>query len=176
MARRQRRPAVLTKTAVPGPCNPILQRHHPLSSLDCRVGARKTAAAVMPASIPVFGAALGVGIQLYVNAVRKLPLMRDPWLHVLWAGAGASFGTWLVSFEERTEKELTGESRDGMTRCRRRAPLARRLGGGGSGGGRLCRRLRRSPRSPHNSQRSLLHDSLAAEMLKKRDEANKNLQ
>ncbi|PRW20745.1 hypothetical protein C2E21_8719 [Chlorella sorokiniana] len=60
----------------------------------------------MPASAPLFGAVLGVGVQLYVNAVRKLPLMRDPWLHVLWAGAGASFGTWLVSFEERTEKDL----------------------------------------------------------------------
>ncbi len=64
----------------------------------------------MPVSAPIFGAALGVGVQLYVNAVRKLPLMRDPWLHVLWAGAGASFGTWLVSFEERTEKDLAGEA------------------------------------------------------------------
>ena len=62
----------------------------------------------MPASVPLFGAALGVGIQLYVNGVRKLPLMRQPWLHVLWAGAGYSFGTWLVGFEERTEKELAG--------------------------------------------------------------------
>ncbi|EFN51821.1 hypothetical protein CHLNCDRAFT_139659 [Chlorella variabilis] len=61
----------------------------------------------MPAlSIPAFGAALGVGVQLYVNAVRKLPLMRDPWLHVLWGGAGYSFGTWLVGFERRTEKDL----------------------------------------------------------------------
>ncbi|PSC68777.1 Excitatory amino acid transporter 1 [Micractinium conductrix] len=57
-------------------------------------------------SAPVFGAVLGVGVQLYVNGVRKLPLLRDPWLHVLWAGAGASFGTWLNSFEERTEKDL----------------------------------------------------------------------
>ena len=68
----------------------------------------------MPASIPVLGAAMGVGIQLYVNAVRKLPVMRDPWLHVLWAGAGASFGTWLVGFEERTEKDLTGAGRMGL--------------------------------------------------------------
>lgn len=60
-------------------------------------------------SAPLVGALLGVGVQLYVNGVRKLPLMRDPWLHVLWAGAGASFGTWLVSFEERTEKDLAGE-------------------------------------------------------------------
>lgn len=64
----------------------------------------------MPVSAPLFGAVLGVGVQLYVNAVRKLPLMRDPWLHVLWAGAGASFGTWLVSFEDRTEKDLAGEA------------------------------------------------------------------
>ena len=63
----------------------------------------------MVATQAAFGALLGVGVQLYVNAVRKLPLMRDPWLHVLWAGAGASFGTWLVGFEERTEKDLRGE-------------------------------------------------------------------
>lgn len=48
-------------------------------------------------------------MQFYVNAVRKLPLTRAPYLHVLWAGAGASFGAWLVDFEERTEKELAGE-------------------------------------------------------------------
>lgn len=61
----------------------------------------------MPVSIPLFGATLGVGVQLYVNAVRKLPLMRAPWLHAVWAGAGYGFGTWLVDFEERTEKDLS---------------------------------------------------------------------
>ncbi len=68
----------------------------------------------MPASAPLMGAVLGVGVQLYVNAVRKMPLMREPWMHLLWAGAGASFGAWLVDFEARTEKDLAGE-------CTRRA-------------------------------------------------------
>ena len=52
---------------------------------------------------------MGLGVQLYVNAVRKLPLMRNPWEHAIWAGAGAAFGTWIVSFEKETEKELTGQ-------------------------------------------------------------------
>ncbi|KAL4450699.1 hypothetical protein ABPG77_001055 [Micractinium sp. CCAP 211/92] len=60
----------------------------------------------MPAFPVIAGAVLGAGVQFYVNAVRKLPLTRAPYLHVLWAGAGASFGAWLVDFEERTEKEL----------------------------------------------------------------------
>ena len=84
----------------------------------------------MVATQAAFGALLGVGVQLYVNAVRKLPLMRDPWLHVLWAGAGASFGTWLVGFEERTEKDLRGES-------------LRRLGRVGCGDGQACQGRRR---------------------------------
>lgn len=46
--------------------------------------------------------------QFYVNAVRKLPLAQSPYLHVLWSGAGAAFGAWLVDFEERTEKDLAG--------------------------------------------------------------------
>ncbi|KAL4433740.1 hypothetical protein ABPG75_000181 [Micractinium tetrahymenae] len=60
----------------------------------------------MPAFPVVAGALLGAGVQFYVNAVRKLPLTRAPYLHVLWAGAGASFGAWLTDFEERTEKDL----------------------------------------------------------------------
>jgi hypothetical protein len=55
-----------------------------------------------------YGAALGLGVQLYSNAVRKLPLTRSPWLHVAWMGAGAAFGTWLVQFEHDTEKEVAG--------------------------------------------------------------------
>lgn len=58
------------------------------------------------ASGAVIGSALGLGIQLYANAVRKLPLMRNPWEHVLFIGAGAYAGNWLVEFEERTGREL----------------------------------------------------------------------
>lgn len=56
----------------------------------------------------IIGGLLGLGVQLYCNAVRKLPLMRNPWEHVLFIGAGAAFGNWLVDFEERTALELKG--------------------------------------------------------------------
>lgn len=116
----------------------------------------------MPASgAPLVGAVLGVGIQLYVNAVRKLPLGRTPWMHVLWAGAGASFGAWLVDFEDRTQKDLEGgwpqlayhrggggalrEGWDGPSEAQ-----AGRRGGGGAGDVRPSRRAlshRALPRS-----------------------------
>lgn len=60
-------------------------------------------------SATLLGAAAGLGVQLYVNAVRKLPLLRNPWHHAIAMGAGASFGAWIVKFEEQTEKELAGE-------------------------------------------------------------------
>ena len=34
----------------------------------------------------LLGGVLGLTVQLYSNAVRKLPLMRHPWEHVLWTG------------------------------------------------------------------------------------------
>ncbi len=32
--------------------------------------------------------------------------MKSPWEHVLWAGAGAYAGDWLVKFEHRTALEV----------------------------------------------------------------------
>ena len=52
------------------------------------------------------GSLLGLGVQLYANAVRKLPLMRNPWEHVIGIGLGGYAGKWLVEFEERTALEL----------------------------------------------------------------------
>ena len=60
----------------------------------------------------VLGAVLGFGVQIYANAVRKIPLMQSPWQHAVAAGLGAGFGTWLVDFEERTKKDLDGKYRD----------------------------------------------------------------
>ncbi len=34
----------------------------------------------------LIGGILGLTVQLYSNAVRKLPLARHPWEHVLWTG------------------------------------------------------------------------------------------
>ena len=59
----------------------------------------------------ILGAVMGFGVQLYANAVRKLPLMQAPWQHAVAAGAGAAFGSWLLAFEERTEKDLKGRDR-----------------------------------------------------------------
>ena len=46
----------------------------------------------MPVSGTVFGAMLGLGVQFYSNAVRKLPLMRNPWEHAIAAGLGGYAG------------------------------------------------------------------------------------
>jgi hypothetical protein len=61
----------------------------------------------MPAPA-VWGAAFGLGLQFYINAVRKLPLLRNPWQHAVAMGAGAAFGSWLVEFEAQQERELAG--------------------------------------------------------------------
>jgi len=47
----------------------------------------------MAVSGTVFGAMLGLGVQFYSNAVRKLPLMRNPWEHVIAVGVGGVAGT-----------------------------------------------------------------------------------
>lgn len=64
----------------------------------------------MPSPV-VIGAGLGLAVQLYCNALMKLPLMRNPWQHAIAMGAGAAFAGWLVKFEEQTEKELAGGQR-----------------------------------------------------------------
>lgn len=38
--------------------------------------------------------------------MRKVPLMRDPWEHVLFIGLGAYVGDWLVKYEARTAAEI----------------------------------------------------------------------
>ncbi|CAL8469953.1 g9495 [Coccomyxa elongata] len=54
----------------------------------------------------LFGAIIGVGVQFYSNAVRKLPLWQSPWEHVLYAGIGAYAGTKLVEYTDRTAAEV----------------------------------------------------------------------
>lgn len=63
----------------------------------------------MAVTLPLFGAFLGAGVGVYVNAVRKLPLFRNPYQHALWVGAGYAFGSWLEDFETRTRQDLEGE-------------------------------------------------------------------
>lgn len=55
-----------------------------------------------------FGACIGLGINLYSNALRKVPLMRQPWEHLIAIGGGAWVGNKIVEYEHRTAKELEG--------------------------------------------------------------------
>ncbi|CAI5512938.1 unnamed protein product [Closterium sp. Naga37s-1] len=60
----------------------------------------------MPASATLVGAAMGLGVQFYSNAVRKLPLMRHPWEHLLGMGIGAYAANQLVAFEVKAAADL----------------------------------------------------------------------
>ncbi|CAM6118926.1 unnamed protein product [Calypogeia fissa] len=60
----------------------------------------------MPATAAFLGGALGLGVQLYSNAARRLPAMRHPWEHLLAIGLGSSFGNWLVKWEENLQVDL----------------------------------------------------------------------
>ncbi|KAK9820798.1 hypothetical protein WJX74_004980 [Apatococcus lobatus] len=54
----------------------------------------------------LLGGLLGLTVQLYSNAVRKLPLMRHPWEHVLWTAGGAWGGNAVVEWEKRATVEV----------------------------------------------------------------------
>ena len=60
---------------------------------------------VMP-SPTLVGAALGLGVNLYSNAVRKVPLMRQPWEHLIAMGVGGYLGNAVVKLEESTAKDI----------------------------------------------------------------------
>ncbi|KAK9808481.1 hypothetical protein WJX73_010793 [Symbiochloris irregularis] len=60
----------------------------------------------MPLSGAVFGAGIGLSVQLFSNGIRKVPLLRDPWEHVFFIGAGAYLGDWLGKYEARTSAEI----------------------------------------------------------------------
>ncbi|KAJ4981788.1 hypothetical protein NE237_032625 [Protea cynaroides] len=60
----------------------------------------------MPASATLIGALLGFGTQIYSNALRKLPLMRHPWEHVLGTGMGVIFATQLVKWDAQLQVDL----------------------------------------------------------------------
>ncbi|KAF7801316.1 excitatory amino acid transporter [Senna tora] len=57
-------------------------------------------------SATVVGALLGLGTQMYSNALRKLPYMRHPWEHVLGMGLGAVFVNQLSQWNARLEQDL----------------------------------------------------------------------
>ncbi|KAM1122951.1 hypothetical protein C1H46_040946 [Malus baccata] len=60
----------------------------------------------MPITSTMVGALLGLGTQMYSNALRKLPYMRHPWEHVLGMGLGAVFVNQLVKWDEQLKVDL----------------------------------------------------------------------
>ncbi|KAK9268092.1 hypothetical protein L1049_010531 [Liquidambar formosana] len=60
----------------------------------------------MPASATLIGALLGLGTQMYSNALRKLPYMRHPWEHVLGMGLGVVFVNQLVKWDVKLQEDL----------------------------------------------------------------------
>ena len=60
----------------------------------------------MPATATMLGCLLGLGTQMYSNALRKLPYMRHPWEHVLGMGIGAVFVNQLVKWDDKLKEDL----------------------------------------------------------------------
>ncbi|XP_062096876.1 uncharacterized protein LOC133802554 [Humulus lupulus] len=60
----------------------------------------------MPLSTTAIGALLGLGTQMYSNALRKLPYMRHPWEHVLGMGIGVVFVNKLVKWDAQLQVDL----------------------------------------------------------------------
>lgn len=59
-------------------------------------------------SAATWGALLGFGINVYANGLRKVPLMRRPWEHVIATAAGAAFGVWYADLEHSLDVKLQG--------------------------------------------------------------------
>uniref|UniRef100_A0A0V0H6J0 Putative excitatory amino acid transporter 1-like n=1 Tax=Solanum chacoense TaxID=4108 RepID=A0A0V0H6J0_SOLCH len=60
----------------------------------------------MPLSATMVGALLGLGTQMYSNALRKLPYMRHPWEHLLGMGLGVVAANQMVKWEARSNEDL----------------------------------------------------------------------
>nr|XP_043631190.1 uncharacterized protein LOC122602658 [Erigeron canadensis] len=60
----------------------------------------------MPVTATMVGAVLGLGTQMYSNALRKLPYMRHPWEHLLGMGLGAVFANQLVKWDAKLQVDL----------------------------------------------------------------------
>ncbi|BAT74204.1 uncharacterized protein LOC124833405 [Vigna umbellata] len=57
----------------------------------------------MVLSATTIGALLGLGTQMYSNALRKLPYMRHPWEHVVGMGLGVVFVNQLFKWDAQLE-------------------------------------------------------------------------
>eukprot|EP00250_Pteridium_aquilinum_P024781 c29591_g1_i1 orf=350-604(-) len=52
------------------------------------------------------GAAFGLASQFYSNAIRKQPLMRHPWEHVLLMGIGIVAANGLANWDEKLQADV----------------------------------------------------------------------
>ena len=77
----------------------------------------------MPTTVTLVGAFLGFATQIYSNALRKLPLMRHPWEHVVGMSLGALFTNQLVKWEAKLQEDL-----DRMLEDAKRANMKRFVG------------------------------------------------
>ncbi|KAJ7524269.1 hypothetical protein O6H91_18G084300 [Diphasiastrum complanatum] len=74
----------------------------------------------MVATATVVGVSLGLGTQLYSNAVRKLPLMRHPWEHLLAMGLGSLVANATVKWEDHLREDLYKILKDAENANKRR--------------------------------------------------------
>eukprot|EP00355_Strombidium_rassoulzadegani_P006682 CAMPEP_0168624032 /NCGR_PEP_ID=MMETSP0449_2-20121227/9173_1 /TAXON_ID=1082188 /ORGANISM="Strombidium rassoulzadegani, Strain ras09" /LENGTH=77 /DNA_ID=CAMNT_0008665515 /DNA_START=123 /DNA_END=356 /DNA_ORIENTATION=- len=61
----------------------------------------------MAISATVVGSLTGVFAMVYANAIRKVPLMRQPWGHVGLGLAGAAAANAIVDFEKQVAVDLS---------------------------------------------------------------------
>lgn len=54
----------------------------------------------------LYGALCGLGVNLFSNAVRKVPYLAKPYEHVLAVGVGGYAGYRLKNWEDRQVREL----------------------------------------------------------------------
>ena len=71
----------------------------------------------------LIGMSVGVGIQIYSNAVRKLPLVREPYLHVAFGAIGGYIGLKYSGWEQQLLDDVNAMRAD------RNMPPKERVGG-----------------------------------------------
>nr|ABK21463.1 unknown [Picea sitchensis] len=74
----------------------------------------------MVTGVTLAGACLGLTTQLLSNGMRKLPLMRHPWEHVIGMGLGALFTNQLIQWEAKLQEDLDKKLGEAKAANRRR--------------------------------------------------------
>ena len=72
----------------------------------------------MPLTTFLLGATTGTAVSLYSNGIRRLPLLREPHYHVLWALIGGFGALKLSTWTEQQRQEI-----DDLHRKLGRTPL-----------------------------------------------------